>query len=188
MTVLIKEVCIHCHRNICVGQSVIECFECDSIIHSKCYNFSAVDSTCENFYCNDCNHLSIKRYNPFNFDSNSNEIDIDDNLQKLSVTLENCRPYNAKDISEIKNDNFSVQNSMLFQNIDGNESNFDTPATELKRYEFEFSIIALAETNEGSEIKNLYQLTNYRNFYQEKFNYNKKKGDLFPFRKTIKNI
>ena len=44
MTVLIKEVCIHCHRNICAGRSVIECFECDSIIHSKCYNFSEVDS------------------------------------------------------------------------------------------------------------------------------------------------
>ena len=56
---------------------------------------------------------------------------------------------------------------MLFQNIDGNKSNFDTLAIELKCYEFEFSIIALAETNEGSEIKDL---------YQEKFNYNKKKG------------
>ena len=65
---------------------------------------------------------------------------------------------------------------MLFQNIDGNKSNFDTLAIELKRYEFEFSIIALAETNKGSEIKDLYQLTNYRSFYQEKFNYNKKKG------------
>ena len=53
---------------------------------------------------------------------------------------------------------------MLFQNIDGNKSNFDTFAIELKRYEFEFSIIALAETNEGSEIKDLYQLTNYRSF------------------------
>ena len=57
-----------------------------------------------------------------------------------------------------------------------NKLNFDTLAVELKRYEFEFSIIALAETNEGSEIKDLYQLTNYRSFYQEKLNYNKKKG------------
>ena len=63
---------------------------------------------------------------------------------------------------------------MLFQNIDGNKSNFDTLAIELKCYEF--SIIALAETNEDSEIKDLYQLTNYRSFYQEKCNYNKKKG------------
>ena len=59
MTVVIKEVCIHCHRNICVGQSVIECFECDSIIHSKCYNFSEVDSTCENYYCNDLMIVTI---------------------------------------------------------------------------------------------------------------------------------
>ena len=87
-----------------------------------------------------------------------------------------CKPYNAKDISKIENEKFSVQNSMLFQNIDGNKSNFDTLAIELKCYEFEFSIIALAETNEGSEIKDLYQLTNYRSFCQEKFNYNNKKS------------
>ena len=49
-----------------------------------------------------------------------------------------------------------------------NRSNFDTLAIELKRYEFKYSIIALVETNEGSEIKDLYQLTNYRSFYQEK--------------------
>ena len=33
-----------------------------------------------------------------------------------------------------------------------------TLAIELKRYEFEFPIIAIAETNEGSDIKDLNQL------------------------------
>ena len=49
---------------------------------------------------------------------------------------------------------------MLFQNIDGNKSNFDTLAIYIQRY----------------EIKNLYKLTNYDSFYQEKVNAYKKKG------------
>ena len=66
---------------------------------------------------------------------------------------------------------------MLFQiPIDGNKSNFDTLAIDIQRYDFEFSIIALAETNEGPEMKNLYKLTNYDSFYQEKVNAFKKKG------------
>ena len=49
-------------------------------------------------------------------------------------------------------------------------------AIDIQRYDFEFSIIALAETNEGPEMKNLYKLTNYDSFYQEKVNDFKKKG------------
>ena len=65
---------------------------------------------------------------------------------------------------------------MLFQNIDGNKSYFYTLAIDIQRYGLEFSIIGLAETNEGPEMKNLYKLTNYDSFYEEKVNAFKKKG------------
>ena len=68
-----------------------------------------------------------------------------------------------------------MKNSMLFQNIDGNKSNFDTLAIELKRYEFQFSIIALAETNVGPNMSAMFEIDNYKGFYQETC-VDKKKG------------
>ena len=172
-----KEVCAHCQKGVCIGQKIIECYHCDCAIHSKCYNFSELNTLNDKFYCNDCNNFSVKRYNPFKFDTlNDDDIDLDDTLQKLSLLLENCKSYSVKELSRLKNNTFSSSNSMLFQNIDGNKSNFDTLAIDLQRYGFEFSIIALAETNEGPEMKEMYQITNYESFYQEKVKSCKKKG------------
>ena len=175
-TDLIKEVCAHCQRNVCIGQPLIECHACDRIIHSKCYNYSELNSSIDKFYCNDCSHLAVKKYNPFKFDIEDEEVDLDDNIQKLSLILDNCKSYSVKQISKLHKEKYSLNNSMLFQNIDGNKSNFDSLAIELQRYEFEFSIIALAETNIGPEMRDMYQLTNYESFYQEKNNKDKCKG------------
>ena len=54
----------------------------------------------------------------------------------------------------------------MFQNIDGNKSNFDSLAIESQRYNTKFTVIALAETNTGPECSNLYPLTGYNSFYQ----------------------
>ena len=176
MSTIVKEVCVHCNRNVCIGQPIVECHQCDCAIHFKCYNFAESDPLSEKFYCNDCSFISVKRYNPFRHDVNNDDIDLDDNTQKLTNLLENCSSHSVKELNKIQKENFPLKKSMVFQNIDGNKSNFDTLAIELKRFEFEFSIIALAETNEGPEMKNLYQLTNYEPFYQEKINPHKKKG------------
>ena len=47
-------------------------------------------------------------------------------------------------------------------------------AIETKRYTHNFSIIALAETNEGPHMSSLYQLPGYNSFYQETFELKKK--------------
>ena len=176
MSVLLKEVCVHCNRNICVGQPIVECYQCDCAMHSKCYNFIETDPNSDKFFCNDCSFLSVKRYNPFRYDVNSDEIDLDDNTQKLTTLLEKCSSFSVKEVNHLRKENFPLHKSMIFQNIDGNKSNFDTLAIEMRRFEFEFSIIALAETNEGPDMKNLYQLTNYEPFYQDKVDPLKKKG------------
>ena len=56
--------------------------------------------------------------------------------------------------------------SSYFFNIDGNKKNFNSLCVELKRLDFQFSVIALAETNVDQELQNLYQIPNYNNFYQ----------------------
>ena len=113
----------------------------------------------DKFYCNDCSYLSIKKYNPFKFDLENDEIDLDDNLQKLSLLLNNCKSYSVKKFNNIYKDKFPMKNSMLFQNIDGNKSNFDTLVIELWRFKLNFSVIALAETNVGPEMSSMYLWT-----------------------------
>ena len=51
--------------------------------------------------------------------------------------------------------------SILFQNIDGNKSNFDALDVSLQRFIKKFPIIALAETNACQEMSSMYQLSEY---------------------------
>ena len=60
-----------------------------------------------------------------------------------------------------------LMNTILFQNIDGNKSNFDTLAIETRRYKRKFSVIALAETNTEKELGNIFQLDGYNSYYQD---------------------
>ena len=64
---------------------------------------------------------------------------------------------------------------MLFQNIDGNKTNFDTLSIELDRITARFKVIGLAETNVGTDESNVYCLDGYNCFYQDK-HVNKSKG------------
>ncbi|MCP4459949.1 MAG: endonuclease/exonuclease/phosphatase family protein, partial [Cytophagales bacterium] len=56
--------------------------------------------------------------------------------------------------------------SSYFINIDGNNTNFDTLLTELKRINHSFSVIGIAETNTDEPLKDLYQIPGYNAFYQ----------------------
>ena len=64
---------------------------------------------------------------------------------------------------------------MLFQNIDGNRTNFDAFSMELQRIALQFQIIGLAETNVGIDESSVYKLEGYNSHYQDKCN-NKTKG------------
>ena len=165
MTTLTKEVCKHCCKGIYVGQAIVECSECNHVIHHKCYNSANTDSH-GNFLCNICVNLAVKRYNPFKYDILDEEIDLDDTTTKLSQILNCCSQFKVRHINQTLETLTEGQMSMMFQNIDGNKSNFDTMCVDLRRYHKKFSIIALAETNIGPELSGLYQLTEYNSFYQ----------------------
>ena len=65
--------------------------------------------------------------------------------------------------------------SSIFQNIDGNKTNFDAFSLELERIAEKFQIIGLAETNVSADESSVYQLEGYNSFYQSK-HINKTKG------------
>ena len=171
-----KEVCPICAKTITIGQTIVECCVCDRAIHYKCYNKSNKSHSSEDFYCMNCIHLAIPRYNPFELDNDADEdTEIDNILVKVNHIHNNCNSYSAKDYNRHLCNQMNDHSSIIFQNIDGNKSNFDTFAIETRRYNEKFTVIALAETNENPESSSLYQLTGYNSFYQNSY-FGKKKG------------
>ena len=69
----------------------------------------------------------------------------------------------ASFISETADD-FKV----YFYNINGNRANFDTVASELKKFDNKISIIGFAETNIDNDQKNLFRLDQYNSFYSNR--------------------
>ena len=176
MIVQIKEVCNTCSRSVSIGQAVIECSICNCIIHHRCYK-STNSNDSGNFFCDNCSSKKEERYNPFKFDIHDDEADPDDSVTKLTSILENCTQLNTAMINKTMKDlsNSKGKISLLFQNIDGNKSNFDMMCIDLCRYNQKFSVIALAETNVGPDMSSLYQLSEYNSFYQLTSE-NKRKG------------
>ena len=169
MTPLIKEVCPVCSKNIVIGQTIVECFHCDCLMHHKCYRKSNPNNQSDEFYCQLCVHLDKVRYNPFKLltDNDDNDDNLDEYTSKISNTLNNCNSYTTSDLNNILSNQVNKHSSILFQNIDGNKSNFDTLAIETRRYKRKFSVIALAETNTEKELGNIFQLDGYNSYYQD---------------------
>ena len=140
-------------------------------MHHKCYTRSTNNNILsDDFYCPKCVHLAVTRYNPFRLACSSlsdiENSEVDDTIIKVDQILNNCVSYNVKEFNKALYSQMNDFSSLLFQNIDGNKSNFDTFAIESHRLNKKFSIIALAETNEGPDSSSLYQLTGYNSFYQ----------------------
>ena len=167
MIVLNKEVCSVCAKTIKTGQIIVECFECDCAMHHKCYKKSRINQVSDNPYCVSCSRLVATRYKPFYLDSNDEaNLDADDILMKVNQVHDKCNSYSVNEFNRTFCNQMKDNSSILFQNIDGNKSNFDSLVLESKRYSNKFSVIALAETNIGPELSSLYQLSGYTSFYQ----------------------
>ena len=127
--------------------------------------------------CNCC--LEVEpRYNPFenwiNPDENKPYNDEYDNcIHEISDILKNCKLYSTKEFNTTLNNhsaNFEKIDDMvssLFFNIDGNATNFDQFSVELKRMNFKFSAIGLAETNTNPALSSTYNIPGYKPFYQD---------------------
>ena len=101
--------------------------------------------------------------------------DSDPGLQKMCDILENCKPYSINDVNTSIKPCFKQNLSMIFQNVDGNRTNFDSFNLELDRISEKFHVIGLAETNVGAEESTVYNVEGYNCFYQDK-HVNKSKG------------
>ena len=104
MTETIKEVCGHCQRSVSLGQAIAECTECNCAIHSKCVDLLKFTNLNNNkFYCNNCDHLNIKRYNPFKIDLENDELDGDNVILNFTQKLEACKSHNVEGINNYIN-------------------------------------------------------------------------------------
>ena len=136
-----KEACNFCSRNINIGQPFGECNACGSIIHSHCYkksNFKTLDNMLYCIYCYDNNECEqryclLKSTNSTDNENFYNEepSDIIDSIKYIESILSTCSMYTATEINEFEIDEKYFSN--LFLNIDGNQSNFDSFLTEIKR-------------------------------------------------------
>ena len=197
--VLVKEICGSCNKSINKGQSITECAKCCSATHTKCLKKNSKFKTMnDKLYCENCIDSIPKIYNPFrNINgssmSNTNQIDLDNDidrhyetnledvfeeLNEASSILECCK--SLKSTSELERlvelKGVSCMNfSTLFQNVDGNRSNFDNFAAHINKIKHKFSVIGLAETNTEPANKDMFCLDGYTSFYQDK-NPTKSKG------------
>ena len=188
---LMKEVCRYCLKNINLGQAIAECEKCKCIIHSKCIKKSYFKTINKSNYCGNCKDSIEQIYNPFeslchttseNDHSdryyNAEISDCFEDINKISNLLNSCTRYNsiANFNSDIKENDLADRNfSTMFQNIDGNKSNFDAFAVKVGQLKHKFSVIGLAETNTEPVNKDQFALDEYDSFYNE-INSRKLKG------------
>ena len=161
-----KEVCGICAKQILIGHPTIVCNSCDDICHKKCSKSKANKFVPfrDHSYCQKCaNTKDILKYNPFfsliqceqndRFYENEPPEYIE-NLQELSNLLETCKSNSNKECHDLKlniNEKYTetgkIKFTTYFENVDGNQSNFDEFSARLNSFNHDFSIIGLAETN-----------------------------------------
>ena len=168
MNNLTKEICSHCQKNVGLGTPHFECSICNRILHARCFSPSNAIALDEKFYCFDCKLLTPVKYNPFKHMTDPENDNYDPCIQKISDTLETCTAYTLKDLNTHITPHMQNNFSAIFQNIDGNKTNFDAFSLELERVSEKFHIIGLAETNVDVLESTVYQLEGYNCFYQNK--------------------
>lgn len=170
--------CEVCQGFLLLHHKIIQCSSCDKIIHSKCskhhFDFNHLKNC---WQCQTCISSIVSRYNPFSTLSHDKYDPVDleniDDLTEISQILDSCKSYDLKSFKELDIENSSL--SILFNNLDGSASNFDTFASLISRHEHLFSAIGIAETNTDEVHKDLYRLTGYASVYNDKLP-NKLKG------------
>ena len=178
----IRERCAGCNNEILCHHRIIICQSCNVIYHAdcSCNNFS-FDHLIKAWTCNECHLDAQNRYNPFEsttaYDRHNN-IPNNEDISTISNILNSCNYYSKEQFNQLSSD-LRQQNDLtlplVFNNIDGNASNFDHFVADLSQYKERFAIIAIAETNVNEQHKDLYKISGYHSEYNEKI-LNKKKG------------
>ena len=189
-----KEPCDVCSKKISFGHRVLECVNCQSVVHLSCSKIKKFGVVRNSTFCHHCLESNdIMRYNPF-FDLVVSEhtdkfyddepVEFTETVEKLSNVLEDCHGYTKAEFKAFTENALCVDKSLTkkslfstyFLNIDGNQSNFDRFAADFASLEYDFSVIGLAETNIEEANKGTYCLNeNYSAVYLSKIE-DKKKG------------
>ena len=133
--------------------------------------------------CAQCTVDGPSRYNPFdsvNYDKHDpSSLESNEDVEFISNILKNCNRYDTTTLkhlfANLKSKSDSNIISVLFNNIDGNASNFDTFIADISQYNENFGVFALAETNIDEVNKDLYRVNGYNSEYLSKMA-GKKKG------------
>ena len=185
----VREKCRGCSKNILMHHPISICEHCNMPTHSKCANkFLQYDHISEKWACINCISSVPKKYNPFESHLGSSHnlepIDPSEDFQEISNTLNSCKTYTIHEFNEIRTSStVPLSNNkitILFNNIDGNASNFDSLCSELSAFHEKISVVALAETNVESCHGPLYQMDGYHSVYQSKID-GKRKGSGLAF-------
>ena len=131
-----KNRCEGCNKFLLLHNKIMTCILCEKIVHAECakYNFS-FNHLLNLWQCLECADMDSQRYNPFS----SVHLDKYDPVQmhesndiaELSRLLNHCKTYNHDSFNKFLSENQELNNtsSALFNNIDGNHSNFDNFVT-----------------------------------------------------------
>ena len=173
-----REKCGGCSKNILTHNPISICHECNKIVHAKCsQKCFSYDNLTDTWICNNCFVNKIRRYNPFqsHLVQNNNIFgapDTSSEFMEFSHILESCKLLNPSEYNKLRS-NKTIP--ILFNNIDGNATNFDSFCAELATFDKDIPIIALAETNIHESHGPLYNMAGYNSVYQSKIA-NKNKG------------
>ena len=173
----IKDRCGGCRKFILLHNKIMPCETCGIVVHAECAKFNFEYNHLRNCWqCQECISNNNCRYNPF---SNSSlyykhdpaNLDEIEDLAEISKILDDCCYYDAIKFKNLLGGNNKVNTniSILFNNIDGNASNFDSFVAELSIHQHSFSIIGIAETNVDAHHGDLYKMPGYVSEYNEKY-------------------
>ena len=189
-----RENCVACNKFILTHNRINTCKKCNHIFHSECSkSYLQYNHLKGQWFCKECTANSIPKYNPFDGlrSDKSDQFDLQqiEDIATISKILNSCKYFDTPTFnSETKMLSDNKIFSILFNNIDGNASNFDTFVSDISQYKMKFSVIAIAETNIDEESKGLYNIPGYESEYNSKFPGKHKGSGLGIYIKNSINI
>ena len=148
------------------------CDICEGIFHADCSKSTFEYDQLKNcWHCQTCALNKIDRYNPFSklsFDKyDPVHIEDTDDITEISKILLDCRYFDAAEFSNMLKTTPGNM-SAIFNNIDGNATNFDSFIADIACLKHSFSFIGIAETNVSSSHGDLYSIPGYASIYNDK--------------------
>ena len=173
---VLKNRCEGCNKFLLLHNKIMSCDSCGKIMHSECGKQNYVFNHLLNLWqCLECTDINNQRYNPFlsvHLDKyDPVQLQESDDIAQLSKMLKHCQTYNQLTFTNFLAQNQDLKNtpSALFNNIAGNQSNFDSFVCDIAQYCHSFSFIGISETNTDPCHKELYTIPGYKSEYNPKF-------------------